>query len=421
MFLLGLLLSKSSSAVPFGTFDPRSLAMGGTGVASGTSANAAYYNPALMARYKTRKERGNNSSFLLPIISAKASESLETIRTVDSENLDQELVNSINTFNSDQSAQNAREVLNAATDLQSNLDDLLNGPVQGDVIVGMMLGIGHKHEGGAIIISKRAVGDGAIDNFESDIQLLEEYVSAMEFIESGGNPADAAAQFPNVVNTDGTIIDQTGNLTSAAAGSGLIITEIGMAMSKEFTVYGLDIAFGITPKIMQVITYDFFAEASTGDSQTVRDDNQDWDINMDFGVTHQIDSKWRTGIVIKNLRSLNYTTSLGNEIDINPQVRAGVSYDLGRKGLYAFDIDVFENDAVSSGSNSQVMSLGGEYPVYSYLKLRAGMTRNMKGAGDGNNVLYTVGVHWDFGGIFDLTAGASDYEKALGLQFGFWF
>ena len=48
---LSLLIGSlgAAQAMPFGTFDPRSMAMGGTGVASDTSANAAFFNPALLA------------------------------------------------------------------------------------------------------------------------------------------------------------------------------------------------------------------------------------------------------------------------------------------------------------------------------------------------------------------------------------
>lgn len=35
-------------AAPFGVFDPRSMAMGWTGVSSGTGGNAAYFNPAFV-------------------------------------------------------------------------------------------------------------------------------------------------------------------------------------------------------------------------------------------------------------------------------------------------------------------------------------------------------------------------------------
>lgn len=421
LLALGALLGKNAGAVPFGTFDARSLAMGGAGVASATSANAAYYNPALMARYKTRKEIGHNSRYVVPL-TLRGSRSLETIAKADEQQLEQNLVNSIADFNANQNSQTARQVLGAATELQSNLDTLLQGPVQGDIIYGIVLGIGHKHEGGAIIINQRLVGDGAVDNFASDIQLLGEYVDAMTFIEGGGNPADAATRYPNVVNPDGTIADQTGNLTSAASGSGLIMTEIGMAMSKEFKVYGIDLAFGITPKVQQVVTYDFSADASTGESSTVRDDNQDWEFNMDFGIAHQINHQWRAGLVIKNLRTIHYTTSLGNAIDIGPQIRAGSSYDMGARGLYAIDVDLLENDAVGGGSPSRVLSLGGEWPVLSFLKLRGGMTRNMKGAGDANDVLYTFGVHSETTAAFiDLTLGGNSFERAYAVQIGIRF
>src|SRR5712691_6308402 len=44
-------------AMPFGIFDPRSMAMGGTGVSSGTGGNASYFNPALRAAAKRNEDR----------------------------------------------------------------------------------------------------------------------------------------------------------------------------------------------------------------------------------------------------------------------------------------------------------------------------------------------------------------------------
>lgn len=416
--VLGLLLSETVSAVPFGTFDPKSLAMGGAGVASGTSENAAYYNPALMAMYKVRKERGRNSRFMLPVFSAKASQSVVDLAKVDEAQLDQDLTNAILTYNGNPTSQTARGVLNAATDLQSNLNDLVDGPVQIDASIGMILSIGHIYEGGAIVINKRVVGDGTVENYGADVQLLNDYVDALEFIEAGGSPLDAATQYPNVVAPDGQIIDQTGNLTSTAGASQIVVTEIGMAMSKQYNVYGKDIAFGITPKVMQVVTYDLTADATTGDITTVHDGSQDYEVNLDFGLAHQIDSRWRAGVVIKNIRTLRYTTSLGNTIEIQPQLRAGASYDWGRRGLYAFDIDLLPNDAVGTGSDSQVMSLGVEWPIKPYFKIRSGLTRNMQGVGAGNDLLYSVGIHLGRNFLFDAGLAYSSYELAGAIQLG---
>jgi hypothetical protein len=416
--VLGVLLSRSVSALPFGTFDPKSLAMGGAGVASGTSENAAYYNPALMAMYKTRKERGNNSRYMFPVATLQVSDSILTIKDLDGENLEQNLESSISDFNTTPTAQNASAVLNAATDLQGNLGDLLDAPVYGDVIIGTVLSIAHKYGGGAIIITRRLVGDGAVANYSSDVQLLQESIDAMEFIEAGGDPAVAATQFPNVIDANGQIAFTTADLTSAAAGSGLDITEIGMAMSKQFNVYGKDIAFGLTPKVMKVSTYDLQADASTGSLDKVRQDGQDYDVNMDFGLAHQIDARWRAGIVIKNIHSLSYKTALGNTLKIRPQIRAGASYNWGWRGLYAFDIDVLPNDAVGTGSDSQVMSLGVEWPIKSYFKVRGGITRNMQGVGAANDPLYTLGIHWGPSFFLDAGIAYSSYELAGAIQLG---
>ena len=47
LFLMG----EYVGAVPFGVSDPRSLAMGGTGVASAEASNAVFHNPALLAQF----------------------------------------------------------------------------------------------------------------------------------------------------------------------------------------------------------------------------------------------------------------------------------------------------------------------------------------------------------------------------------
>ncbi|WP_455207535.1 conjugal transfer protein TraF [Kaarinaea lacus] len=416
IFLFGL-LGATANAVPFGTFDPRSLAMGGAAVASGTSANAAYYNPALLSMYKTRKEIGRNSRFIFPTVTARAAEAVVDNLDIKDENLEQDLVNAINAFNQNMNSQTAQSVLNAATDLNSRLDQLIDGPVHADANVGMILGIGHKHEGGSIIINRRGVSTGAIENFSSDLALLEDYVEAMQFIETNGA---AGVAHPELFNPDGTLIDQTGNLASIGNGSGLDITEVGMAVSKEFRILGRDIAIGITPKILRVITYDFTADAATGQTDSVKDENEDWDMNLDIGFAHQINSQWRAGLIFKNVRSLSFTTSLGTEIKLDPQVRAGLAYD-SPWGLYAVDMDVIENDPVGYGSPSQLLSLGGEWKPKRWFQLRAGISRNMKGVGNNSDPVFSAGVRWDFGGILDLTYAQGASEVAYGLQLGYQF
>jgi len=421
VLLCGLLyafLSVPASAVSFGTFDPRSLAMGGAGVASGTSANAAYYNPALLSMYKTRKEIGRNSRFIFPTITARAAEAVIDNRNIGDENLEQNLETAIGAFNINMNSQTAQGVLNAATDLSNRLDEVVDGPVHADANIGMVLGIGHKYEGGSIIINRRGVGTGAISDFESDLALMQAYVEAMQFVESGGT---AGAPHPELYDpATGELQYDQADLTSSGNGSGMDITEIGMAMSKEFQILGRGIAIGITPKIIHVVTYDFRADAATGDTESDELDNEDWDVDLDIGFAHEVNQQWRVGLIFKYLRSLSYTTALGTELKLDTQVRAGVAYD-SPWGLYAVDLDVIENDPVGYGSPSQMLSLGGEWTYRRWLQLRAGISRNMQGIGNNSDPVFSTGFRWDFGGILDLTYAYGNSEQAAGLQFGYRF
>lgn len=416
--VLVFVISKTAVAVPFGQFDPRSLAMGGAGVASATSANAAYYNPALLAMFKTRKEIGKNSQFIIPTFTGRYVEAVETIEEVDEDNFDQDLVNAINAYNANQNAANAQAVRVAASDLENNLDDLLNGPAHVDANAGIVLGIGHKHEGGSIMINRRVVGDGDVENFQNDLELLDTYIEAMEFIETGGDPATAAMLYPEVFAAGGTLQD---NLTSSAVAGAMLITEIGMAMAGQFTIAERKFAIGITPKVVHVETFDFLADAVTNTTTDVEDDHEDWNVNLDIGIARQFDAHWRAGFVIKNVRTLKYKTSLGNTLEIKPQIRIGAMHK-SHLGLYAVDLDVIKNKPVRRGYETQMLAFGGEWRTLHFLKLRAGASKNLSGVDDGKKILYTAGMHGDiFNGIIDLTLAKNSYERAFGLQLGFRF
>lgn len=422
LFVVPLLImgfGKDSYAISFGAFDPRSLAMGGAGVASSDSASAAYYNPALLAMFNRRKELGRNSQFIFPSVTARLANSVETVDDARQDNLDQQLIDAIDTFNANQNAQNAQGVLQASRELESDLDDLLDGPVHGDINAGMVLGIGHKHEGGSIIINRRFVGDGSIENFEDDLELLDIYVEAMQFIEAGGNPATAATLYPEIFDAGGTLQD---NLTSTAIGGAILITEIGMAMAGQFNIARQEIAIGITPKIVHVETFDFFADATTDTTTDVSDDHEDWDVNLDVGIAHQYDAKWRAGFVVKNIRTLRYKTSLGNTIEVRPQARLGVMHK-SRLSLYAADLDVIKNKPVRRGFDSQMLSLGGEWRVHRFFNLRAGASKNLAGVEDSKKILYTLGANANVFNRFiaDLTYAESSYEWAFGLRLGIRF
>ena len=173
---------------------------------------------------------------------------------------------------------------------------------------------------------------------------------------------------------------------------------------------------------MHVETFDFFADATTDTTTDVSDDHEDWDVNLDVGIAHQYDARWRAGFVVKNIRTLSYKTSLGNTIEVRPQARLGVMHK-SHLGLYAADLDVIKNKPVRRGFDSQMLSLGGEWRVHRFFNLRAGASKNLAGIEDSKKILYTLGANANVLNRFiaDLTYAESSYEWAFGLRLGIRF
>ena len=69
LVLVSAMLSCTSAAIalPFNSFDPRSMAMGGAGVAVGDAAMAPFFNPALLGVTKDE----DDFSVVLPVIGVR--------------------------------------------------------------------------------------------------------------------------------------------------------------------------------------------------------------------------------------------------------------------------------------------------------------------------------------------------------------
>lgn len=117
------------SAAGYGIFDARSLAMGGTGVALGNTANGFYYNPAHMALATKSKNKTKNSTLYVPSITAEVTEGARTAEKINRQSLDQALTQAILLFNnSDFNPENAAKGLEAALAIRNAIDQLDQRP-----------------------------------------------------------------------------------------------------------------------------------------------------------------------------------------------------------------------------------------------------------------------------------------------------
>jgi len=413
IFLFGI-YPLAVFAVPFGSYDPRSIAMGGAGVASGNSANAVFFNPSLLAQYTSRKHRAHNSRYVFPVTSLSVSKVAEDIADLADSNPEQVLSDSIATYNAAPGQTTAEGVLTASRNLQNDLEPVANESVFFDGIVGMVIGIGDRREGGAFVVSRRFVGDGIADQTAADKQLLTDYIEGLDFVVSGGA---SGAPHPELFDGNGNLLDQTGNLTSTATGRGLMLTELGIAMSWGVELFRNKVDVGFTPKFVQGTTWEY--NSALGNSQletAARKENDDWQFTLDVGVSKALNDKLKLGLVVKNLVPMEFSTSSGGSINIQPQLRAGAAYRSAQWGYWALDMDVLENKSIGGGDNTQYLSLGGEWLVKAWV-LRAGYKQNLVGRGDFAKGVFTMGAGYRLMGvILDIAYIDSGPERAAALQ-----
>ena len=125
-----LWMSLASLAMPawatsYGIFDARSLGMGGATVAAGSPDHAHFYNPALLSFENEDEDKSQNGRFVFPGFVALASEAGEAAADIVSDDLDEQISDSIAQFNTqptDPAA--AQNVLNALNEFDDAIDAL---------------------------------------------------------------------------------------------------------------------------------------------------------------------------------------------------------------------------------------------------------------------------------------------------------
>ena len=225
-------IAQPALAIDYGVYDARALAMGGTTLAVGDTAQAQYYNPALLAFHKGDEDKTRDGRTYFPTMVVQASDTADSaINAVDDE-LDSKLSNAVNSYNSLRTAASAGAVAISATDLRKVLDEIANKDVTINGFVGLSVSEPSDHEGGAFYIGARVIGAGTSAVTDTDLALLDDYISAMNELAAGATPQAVAAKYPNLVNTNGTLKDPTKTLSSSADISALAISEWGMAAAK---------------------------------------------------------------------------------------------------------------------------------------------------------------------------------------------
>ena len=422
--------SSVASALPFNSFDPRSMAMGGAGVAMGDAAMAPFFNPALLAATKAK----NNFSLVLPIVGARVydPENFSTsVNNFQNGNYVSKLQASIDAFNLlTPTAAQATAVATDTTALNTQLATLDGKPVQAEFGAAMVIGIPSKKYGGAFFASGSGALGGVV-NYRDGQTLTDLAQVATDVAACDGGDAAAcsrAGASPYFNSTTGDFTFTTNQLQSKINIRGVAKAETGISLARKFTLINRTFSAGISPKIVKLLMFDFISDMNTGLNLTGDDYRAEYtNFNFDFGVARDYKDGWRSGFVVKNVIPYSYDfkkaptpgalpVATGATLKLKPQARVGASRK-NKWSTVALDVDITRNDPVGLEDKSQYIALGGELNVLSWAKIRAGYRadivnskRNVASLGLGLALFKVVHV--------DIAAAGNKNEMGASFQLG---
>lgn len=426
------LAGTTAAAAPFNSFDPRSMGMGGAGVAVGNTATAPFFNPALLAAVP----EDDNFAVELPIVGGRFYDPDEFVDSVDNFQDNPTIFNANGSFVLEQSINAAtptdsgsyRIVASDIQNLSLGLQSVSDKNIQAEAGVATVIGIPGRDFGGAFSISGWGAFGGIVHYRDGDTlaKVAEDLNTYAQCLDT---PATCDLNSINWVVTDpadprgnvgDVLFDPNRDLASSVDIRGIVLSEIAFAMGHEIDMGGSALAVGITPKFVTAKTYDYHADVNTadeGDFNAEEHAKEHHNLNLDVGLARTY-GNWRTGLVVKNVLAQEYDTVRGNKVKLNPQARFGVSYQSGWT-TFALDADLTENEPVDFEGKSRYVSLGTELNLLDWAQLRLGYradtvndNRNVASVGLG---LSPLGVHLDLA-----VAGNSD-EIGASAQFGFRF
>lgn len=418
-------------ALPFNSFDPRSMAMAGAGVAVGDAASAPLLNPALLSitRYS------DDFSLVLPTLGIRVADPEKFIDSMDkfvSGKYVDNLTTAITALNAAIAAvnfatisTNATTVSTSITTLSSQIATLNDKPISLDGGATVVVGIPNKKFGLAFFANRTISSGGAFQYKDAaTLAALATQTTCLATAAAANDPvAVAACGLPNFNNN---------TLLSSVNLRGVMLTELGFSVSRELRINRRNIALGITPKIVQLHLYDIPVGLNSPSFSNFNSEDYKASYNMinfDLGAAQNLRNGWRSGLVIKNIipyfpafkRAVvagGIPVETGESLRLVPQVRIGVSHT-NPWSTVALDADLYRNDPAGLEKYSQYIALGGELNAWSWIQVRAGYRVNL--VNSARNIVSLGFGFSPFGVHTDIALAGNETELGAAFQFGFRF
>lgn len=377
-------LSGSVDALPF-SVEARSLGMGNTRVATADIATAPFANPGMLSFQPSREDFS-----LIVGLGAFLRDNDGVVDKIDA------FQSAYNSFQADPVA-NISQGVNAVAIAQS-LDGDIIAP---ELTLAFATGFSGKKWAFAFSARADAVSAGTVTNVSTTVPELN---------------------------------DPTKNILEV---EGVLTTELGVSLARNFQLWGQKVAVGITPKYVKVDNVHLSESITTIDTgvSDLLDEENTTDLGdyttLDVGFVMGLTRHTQIGLVVSNLVShkINFinTSGVPSALSFDTQARLGIAYRTNLLTVGA-DVDLIESDALLTSQNfqalkSQYISLGGEFNLFDFMQLRVGAQKNIADdiSDAAKDNLYTAGIGFWFGFNLDLAVVSQNDSLGGFLQTGFRF
>lgn len=341
--LLSLAMVSVSLPALAGEFHGSFSGMSGAAYSTGNYSEGVLLNPSLGASYNPEKD----DFALLLSAGALISDKDELIDQAD------ELVDFL-----DEISQSDVLTTTQATELKQRLQRIDGDRASVAVGGNLVLSIPTEFVSAAFVVSARGHVSLTPNIDDGDLALIDRYVTQTL------PPSDLEA-----------------DLESTITGHGAIVTDIGVSLSKAFTLQnGKHLLVGVKPKKVEVESIVYIARVADFDEDDFDAENytrKEDAMNFDVGLTY-IDGNMRYGFVVNNLQSKTYETKDPSRyISIERQMIGSVGYVKGNfKAEVALDLNAVS--AIGLNGDTQMLRAGVEYSAFDWLRLRAGIEQDQK-------------------------------------------
>lgn len=357
-------------------FSGRGSAMAGAGVAGGDYTYSALVNPATATNFEENDDFAVTFDFGL--IASDNNDFLDT-----GEDLS-DFLDAIDGMSAGQ--EDADYVL-------AQLQILDEGSLIADAGAQLTIAVPNSLASGLLFVRQSVFVATDVQLAQSDVELLENFGSQ--------------------------IFDES-DLQTAAGAFGYSLQEIGFAAARDFNFAGYRLSLGATPKYQRVETIEYIETIANFDNDDFEADDymlEHTNFNIDFGATINW-GELQAGVALRNALAQEYdTVQQGVEIELQPQLTAGLGYT-GEVLTLLADVDMNAVELFDGAGERQIARLGAEVDLLDWAQLRIGYRHDFKDTYDG---AITAGIGFSPFNVvqFHLSAiKSSDDTLGAALQFG---